>query len=111
MAASTTPALPVVVIGVGPIGLAAAAHLVGRGIEPLVLEAGSAAGSAVREWSHVRLFSTWAEVIDPAAEKLLAPTGWTAPPVARTRRAATGPGAISSPSPTPWATGSATEPP
>ncbi|WP_326586630.1 flavoprotein [Streptomyces sp. NBC_01294] len=80
MAASTTPALPVVVIGVGPIGLAAAAHLVGRGIEPLVLEAGSAAGSAVREWSHVRLFSTWAEVIDPAAEKLLAPTGWTAPP-------------------------------
>jgi hypothetical protein len=33
----------------------------------------------VREWSHVRLFSTWSEVVDPAAEKLLAPTGWTAP--------------------------------
>ncbi|WP_028810658.1 NAD(P)-binding domain-containing protein [Streptomyces flavidovirens] len=71
--------LPVVVIGAGPIGLAAAAHLVGRGIEPLVLEAGAAAGAAVREWSHVRLFSTWAEVVDPAAEKLLAPTGWSAP--------------------------------
>lgn len=71
--------LPVVVIGAGPVGLAAAAHLVGRGIEPLVLEAGEQAGAAVREWSHVRLFSTWGEVVDPAAEKLLAPTGWTRP--------------------------------
>ncbi|MBT2508949.1 NAD(P)-binding domain-containing protein [Streptomyces sp. ISL-98] len=74
-----TSALPTVVIGAGPIGLAAAAHLVGRGIEPLVLEAGTGAGAAVREWSHVRLFSPWAEVVDPAAEKLLAPTGWSAP--------------------------------
>ncbi|GHI85843.1 flavoprotein [Streptomyces xanthophaeus] len=71
--------LPVVVIGAGPAGLAAAAHLVDRGIDPLVLEAGPAAGSAVREWSHVRLFSTWGEVVDPAAEKLLAPTGWVRP--------------------------------
>ncbi|MGW2782731.1 NAD(P)-binding domain-containing protein [Streptomyces populi] len=71
--------LPVAVIGAGPAGLAAAAHLVDRGIEPLVLEAGPTAGAAVREWSHVRLFSTWGEVTDPAAEKLLAPTGWTKP--------------------------------
>ncbi|MGW6394901.1 FAD-dependent oxidoreductase [Streptomyces sp. NPDC055103] len=71
--------LPVVVIGAGPAGLAAAAHLTERGIEPLVLEAGPAAGSAVREWGHVRLFSTWSEVVDPAAEKLLAPTGWVKP--------------------------------
>ncbi|WP_372459904.1 NAD(P)-binding domain-containing protein [Streptomyces anatolicus] len=75
----TPAALPTVVIGAGPVGLAAAARLVERGIEPLVLEAGAAAGSAVREWSHVRLFSTWAEVVDPAAEKLLAPTGWVKP--------------------------------
>jgi len=75
----STQQLPVVVIGAGPSGLAAAAHLVERGIEPLVLEAGAAAGAAVREWSHVRLFSTWGEVVDPAAEKLLAPTGWTHP--------------------------------
>ncbi|MCX4825603.1 NAD(P)-binding domain-containing protein [Streptomyces sp. NBC_01142] len=74
-----TAALPTVVIGAGPIGLAAAAHLIERGIEPLVLEAGDGAGHAVREWSHVRLFSTWAEVVDPAAEKLLAPTGWVTP--------------------------------
>ncbi|MBU6531787.1 FAD-dependent oxidoreductase [Streptomyces sp. NPDC048405] len=75
----STQQLPVVVIGAGPTGLAAAAHLVERGIEPLVLEAGPAAASAVREWSHVRLFSTWGEVVDPAAEKLLAPTGWMRP--------------------------------
>jgi thioredoxin reductase len=77
--APATDHLPVVVIGAGPIGLAAAAHLVERGLEPLVLEAGTAAGAAVREWSHVRLFSPWAEVTDPAAEKLLAPTGWVRP--------------------------------
>ncbi|MGA6224331.1 NAD(P)-binding domain-containing protein [Streptomyces umbrinus] len=71
--------LPVVVIGAGPIGLAAAAHLVERGIEPLVLEAGPTAATAVRDWSHVRLFSTWAELVDPAAEKLLALTGWIRP--------------------------------
>ncbi|WP_030250844.1 NAD(P)-binding domain-containing protein [Streptomyces violens] len=72
-------ALPTVVIGAGPIGLAAAAHLIERGLEPLVLDAGSTAGAAVREWGHVRLFSPWAEVVDPAAEKLLAPTGWVRP--------------------------------
>lgn len=79
MNAPATADLPVVVIGAGPSGLAAAAHLVEYGIEPLVLEAGPAAGAAVREWSHVRLFSTWGEVVDPAAEKLLAPTGWVRP--------------------------------
>ncbi|MFD8210668.1 NAD(P)-binding domain-containing protein [Streptomyces sp. NPDC059695] len=79
MNATATEQLPVVVIGAGPAGLAAASHLADRGIEPLVLEAGAQAGAAVREWSHVRLFSTWGEVTDPAAEKLLAPTGWVKP--------------------------------
>ncbi|MEU3721307.1 FAD-dependent oxidoreductase [Streptomyces sp. NPDC031705] len=71
--------LPVVVIGAGPTGLAAAAHLEGRGLDFLVLEAGPHAGTATRDWAHVRLFSTWGEVVDPAAEKLLAPTGWVKP--------------------------------
>ncbi|MFE7414686.1 NAD(P)-binding domain-containing protein [Streptomyces laurentii] len=82
MPATTAPPtdhLPVVVVGAGPVGLAAAAHLLGRDLDPLVLEAGERAGAAVREWAHVRLFSTWSEITDPAAEKLLAPTGWVKP--------------------------------
>src|ERR1044072_7629537 len=80
--APATPELPVVVVGAGPPGLAAAAHPAARGIEPLVLEAGPVAAAAVREWAHVRLFSTWGELTDPAAEKLLAPTGWVRPDAA-----------------------------
>ena len=40
--------LPVVVVGAGPSGLAAAAHLLDRGLEPVVLEAGPSAGTSVR---------------------------------------------------------------
>ena len=71
--------LPVVVIGAGPQGLAAAAHLLERGLEPLVLEAGDGPASAVAEWGHVRLFSPWPELVDRAAARLLAPGGWAAP--------------------------------
>lgn len=71
--------LPVVVIGAGPQGLAAAAHLVQRGLEPMVLEAGAGPGAAVAEWGHVRLFSAWPELVDAAAVRLLETTGWTPP--------------------------------
>ncbi|UZG59035.1 NAD(P)-binding domain-containing protein [Rhodococcus opacus] len=71
--------LPVVVVGGGPIGLAAAAQLCERGLTPLVFERGLAAGAAISEWNHVRLFSSWAELIDPAARRLLDTTDWTAP--------------------------------
>lgn len=74
-----TTDLPVVVIGAGPIGLAAAAQLRDRGVDFLVLEAGDVAGAAVREWSHIRLFSPWSELVDPAAAKLLADIGWDEP--------------------------------
>jgi len=70
--------LPVVVIGAGPVGLAAAAHLVERGLEPLVLEAADRVGAAVAEWGHVPLFSPWAYDI-AAAARLLGTTGWTSP--------------------------------
>ncbi|MBL8700749.1 MAG: NAD(P)-binding protein [Alphaproteobacteria bacterium] len=72
--------LPVAIIGAGPIGLAAAAHLLGRGIEPLILEAGDGVGAAVRDWGHVPMFSPWRWNIDAAARGLLEASGWTAPP-------------------------------
>jgi thioredoxin reductase len=71
--------LQVVVIGAGPLGLAAAAHLLERGLEPLVLEAGDGPAAAVAGWGHVRLFSPWPELVDKAAARLLEPAGWTAP--------------------------------
>ncbi|RIJ69453.1 flavoprotein [Nakamurella silvestris] len=71
--------LPVVVVGAGPAGLAAAAHLVERGRVPLVLESGNVAGASVAQWHHVRLFSAWSEVVDTAAARLLVPTGWVHP--------------------------------
>ncbi|MFF5991303.1 NAD(P)-binding domain-containing protein [Prauserella flavalba] len=71
--------LPVVVVGAGPVGLAAAAELRERGLEPLVLERGLSAGEAVAEWQHVRLFSPWPELLAPAALRLLEPTGWQRP--------------------------------
>ncbi|MGY1838657.1 MULTISPECIES: FAD-dependent oxidoreductase [unclassified Modestobacter] len=79
MAATRTHDLPVVVIGAGPVGLAAAAHLLERGLEPLVLEAGAQVGAAVRAWGHVRLFSPWEYDVDDAAVRLLEPTGWESP--------------------------------
>ncbi|MCY1023990.1 FAD-dependent oxidoreductase [Pyxidicoccus sp. MSG2] len=75
----STEHLPIVVIGAGPVGLAAAAHLVKRGETPVVLEAGPEVGHNVRAWGHVRLFSPWRYVVDSAAASLLEPTGWQAP--------------------------------
>ncbi|WP_248959938.1 FAD-dependent oxidoreductase [Sphaerisporangium perillae] len=72
-------ALPVVVIGAGPVGLAAAAHLAERGLDFLVLEAGRQAGASVAQWGHVRVFSPWRYDIDAAARRLLEADGWTAP--------------------------------
>jgi thioredoxin reductase len=74
-----TSELPVAVIGAGPVGLAAAAHLLAAGHEPIVFEAGSGPGAAIAEWSHVRLFSPWAFNVDGVAASLLAGTGWVSP--------------------------------
>jgi thioredoxin reductase len=71
--------LPVVVIGAGPVGLAAAAHLAERDMDFLVLEAADDVGAAVRSWGHVRLFSPWRYDIDAAARLLLDKDGWIAP--------------------------------
>ena len=69
----------VAILGGGPVGLAAAAHVLERGMEPVVLEAGPEAAHAVRHWGHVRMFSPWEYNIDKAAERLLKEVGWNAP--------------------------------
>lgn len=73
--------LPVAVIGAGPQGLAAAAHLVERDVPVVVLEAGVGPAAAVSAWGHVRLFSEWPELIDAAGARILAPTAWAAPTI------------------------------
>lgn len=72
--------LPVAVIGAGPVGLAAAARLLERGIEPLVLEAGASVGANLLDYGHVRLFSPWRFDVDPAIAARLEAAGWQAPP-------------------------------
>jgi thioredoxin reductase len=75
--------LPVVVIGAGPVGLAAAAHLLQRGLTPRVLEAGSSAGAGMLRWAHVRMFSPWRYTLDRAASALLEADGrWQMPDLA-----------------------------
>lgn len=71
--------LPVAVIGAGPVGLAAAAHLVTRGIPLVVLERGDTVGASLIEWGHVRVFSPWRYNIDAAARSLLENAGWQGP--------------------------------
>ena len=71
--------LPVAVIGAGPVGLAAAAHLVRYRQPFVVLEAGAEAGAAIRRWGHVRMFSPWRYTIDQNAQSLLEGTGWQRP--------------------------------
>jgi pyridine nucleotide-disulfide oxidoreductase len=69
----------VAIIGAGPVGLAAAAHVLERGVTPVVIEAGPEAGHAIHQWRHVQLFSPWEYNVDRAAARLLAPTGWNSP--------------------------------
>lgn len=71
--------LPVAIIGAGPIGLAAAAHLVERGLDFVVFEAGADIAASVRSWGHTRLFSPWRHLVDPAARRLLEQQGWRHP--------------------------------
>lgn len=76
-------ALPVVVIGAGPVGLAAAANLVERGLDFVVVEAGAQVGASIAQWQHVRLFSPWRFDIDAASRRLLEAEGWAAPEAAQ----------------------------
>ncbi len=70
--------LPVAVIGAGPVGLAAAAHLVTRDV-PVKLYEGGEIGANVRSWGHVRLFSPWRFNTDSASKAILLKHGWQEP--------------------------------
>jgi thioredoxin reductase len=71
--------LPVAVIGAGPIGLAAAANLVERGIDFVIFEAGDSVAHSMQQWGHIRLFSPWKHLVDPASRRLLEAQGWVHP--------------------------------
>ena len=71
--------LPIAVIGAGPVGLSAAAHIVERGETPILLEMSDGIAGNIRSWEHVRVFTRWADNIDNAARRLLEASGWVAP--------------------------------
>lgn len=79
MEPASKPDLPIGIIGAGPVGLAAAAHAVRRGITPLILERGPTVASALRSWAHVRVFTPWRYNVDAAARGLLLEQGWREP--------------------------------
>ena len=72
--------LPIAVVGAGPVGLAAAAHLIERGLPVRLYEAGTTVGASVLDWSHVRVFTPWKYNVDTAAHAILARRGWVMPP-------------------------------
>ena len=71
--------LPVAIIGAGPVGLAAAAHLTKNEIPFILFEAGDSVGNNFLSWGHVRVFSPWKYTIDKVAEELLVKAGWISP--------------------------------
>ena len=72
--------LPVAIIGGGPVGLAALAHLLERGERAILFEAGETVGASVRDWGHVRMFSPWEFNVDAASVRRLQEQGWVMPP-------------------------------
>jgi thioredoxin reductase len=79
MSAQHFEPLPIAVIGGGPVGLAAAAHLVSRNLPVKLYEAGAAIAANIRDWGHVRVFTPWRYCVDGASAALLERRGWTMP--------------------------------
>ena len=74
-----TNALPVAIIGGGPVGLAAAAHLVKNGESFILFEAGKSVATNIKSWKQVRIFSPWRYNMDKAAVGVLEANGWQSP--------------------------------
>lgn len=80
MPAQSLNSLPIAIIGGGPVGLAAAAHLVARNLPVKLHEAGPSVGANMRDWGHVRVFTPWRYCVDAASTTLLERRGWRLPP-------------------------------
>ncbi|MCV2368228.1 NAD(P)-binding protein [Roseateles oligotrophus] len=80
--AANPASLPIAIIGAGPVGLAAAAQFIQRGLPVAIFEASASVGGNLQNYRHVRLFSPWQYNIDPSAAALLAGTGWLRPDAA-----------------------------
>ncbi|REK76854.1 NAD(P)-binding domain-containing protein [Paenibacillus paeoniae] len=78
-AVSSNPDLPVAIIGGGPVGLAAAAHLVTKGESFILFEAAPHIAGNVNQWDHIRVFSPWQYNMNKAAKQLLEASGWKSP--------------------------------
>jgi thioredoxin reductase len=79
MITPTLASLPIAVIGAGPVGLAAGAHLIARGLPVKMYEAGPSIGANLLEWGHVRLFTPWRYCVDAVANAILERQGWRLP--------------------------------
>ncbi len=67
--------LPVAIIGAGPVGLAAAVHLLKGNQKFIIFESGKTVGTNILSWSHVKVFSSWEYNIDKLSEELLVENG------------------------------------
>lgn len=63
--------LPIAIIGGGPIGIAAAAHLYKNNNPFILFETGESIAAHVQSWAHVKLFSPWKYNMDKAAKAIL----------------------------------------
>jgi NADPH-dependent 2,4-dienoyl-CoA reductase/sulfur reductase-like enzyme len=70
---------PFVIIGGGPVGLAAAAHALARGLPVKRYEAGVNVGPNVGHCGHVRISTLWELSIGAACRALLERNGCPAP--------------------------------
>ena len=68
------PARRVLIIGAGPVGLAAADGVLDRGGEPTVCEAGPGVGTAIRRWGKTRFFTPLAMNLPSRLLDLLGPS-------------------------------------
>jgi thioredoxin reductase len=69
----------VIIVGAGPIGLAAAVHLLKQNISTIIFEHSENVGGNINQWGHVQLFTPWNYNLDELCAIELKKTGWKYP--------------------------------